>query len=118
MCCQLYTVHFNPIIYSLLGTQEEAEYESSFGHNFKMAPEFLLLCLLELTCFMFFLGCFPPAFCFHFILFIYLFNLFLAVLGLCCCARAFSSCSERGLLFVVVRWLLVAVASLVAEQRL
>ena len=27
--------------------------------------------------------------------------LFLAVLGLCCCARAFSSCSERGLLFIV-----------------
>ena len=23
---------------------------------------------------------------------------FLAALGLCCCARAFSSCSERGLL--------------------
>ena len=25
--------------------------------------------------------------------------LFLAVLGLCCCTRAFSSCGERGLLF-------------------
>ena len=34
--------------------------------------------------------------------FIYLFNLFLAALGLCCCPRAFSSCSEQGLLFVVV----------------
>ena len=56
------------------------------------------------------------------ILFIYFFNkfiyLFLAELGLCCWARAFSSCSERGLLFVVVRRLLIAVASLVAEQRL
>ena len=29
-----------------------------------------------------------------------------------CCARAFSSCGERGLLFVVVRRLLIAVASL------
>ena len=44
--------------------------------------------------------------------------LFLASLGLCCCVRAFSSCGERGLLFVVVRGLLVAVASLVAEHRL
>ena len=49
--------------------------------------------------------------------FIYLL-LFLAVLGLRCCARAFSSCGERGLLFVVVHRLLVAVASLVAEHRL
>ena len=36
--------------------------------------------------------------------------LFLAVLGLCCCARAFSSCGKWGLLFVVVRRLLVGVA--------
>ena len=52
-----------------------------------------------------------------FILF-FKFYLFLAVLGLCCCARAFSSCGERGLLFVVVHRLLVAVASLVAEHWL
>ena len=44
--------------------------------------------------------------------------LFLAVLGLCCCAQAFASCGERGLLFVVVRGLLIAVASLVAEPGL
>ena len=49
--------------------------------------------------------------------FIYLY-LFLAALGLCCCARAFSSCGERGLLFVAVRGLLVAVASFVAEHGL
>ena len=48
-------------------------------------------------------------------LFINLFYLFLAALGLCC-AQAFSSCSERGLLFVAVRGLLIAVASLVAEH--
>ena len=42
----------------------------------------------------------------------------LAVLGLSCCAWAFSSCSERGLLFAVVLGLLIAVASLVAEHRL
>ena len=44
--------------------------------------------------------------------------LFLAALGLRCCARAFSACSERELLFVAVRGLLIAVASLVAEHRL
>ena len=44
--------------------------------------------------------------------------LFMAALGLCCCAWTFSSCGERGLLFVAVRGLLIAVASLVAEHRL
>ena len=56
-------------------------------------------------------------------LFIYLFvclfiYLFLAVLGLHGCMPAFSSCGERGLLFVVVCRLLTAVASLVAEHEL
>ena len=50
----------------------------------------------------------------HFLTFIYL---FLTVLGIHCCVWAFSSCSEQGLLFVVVRRL-IAVASLVAEHRL
>ena len=45
-----------------------------------------------------------------------LFILFLAALGLHCCAQAFSSCSEQGLLFVAVHGLLTAVASLVAEH--
>ena len=44
--------------------------------------------------------------------------LFLAVLGLRFCARAFSSCSERGLLFIAVRGPLTIAASLVAEHRL
>ena len=43
-------------------------------------------------------------------------NLFLAVLGLCCCVRPFSSCGERGLLFIAVRGLLIVVAPLVAEH--
>ena len=46
------------------------------------------------------------------------FFFFLAVLGLRCCTQAFSSCGERGLLFVAVRGLLIAVASLVVEQGL
>ena len=54
-------------------------------------------------------------FSFFFNKFIYL---FLAVLGLRCCARAFSSCGERGLLFVGVCVLLIAVASLVVEHGL
>ena len=37
------------------------------------------------------------------------------MLGLRCCTQAFSSCSERGLLFVAVRGLLIAVASLVVK---
>ena len=57
------------------------------------------------------------------ILFIYLFlinlfQLFLPVLGLCCCVRAFSSCVKQGLLFVAVHALLIAVASLVVEHGL
>ena len=42
----------------------------------------------------------------------------MAALGLRCCARALSGCGERGLLFVVVHGLLIAVASLVAEHGL
>ena len=38
--------------------------------------------------------------------------------GLRCCEQAFSSCRERGLLFVSVSGLLLAVSSLVAEHRL
>ena len=47
------------------------------------------------------------------LVFIYL---FLAVLGLRCCAWAFSS-SEWGLLFVAVCGLLTVAASLVVEHR-
>ena len=47
-----------------------------------------------------------------------LLSFFLAELGLRCYARAFSSCSEQGLLFIAVLRLLIAVASLVAEHGL
>ena len=53
----------------------------------------------------------------HFLKFNFIY-LFLVALCLCCCAWAFSSCSERGLLFVVVHGLLTAVAFLVAEHGL
>ena len=42
----------------------------------------------------------------------------MAALGLCCCARAFSSCGEWGLLFPVVCGLLTAMASLFEEHGL
>ena len=42
----------------------------------------------------------------------------MAVLGLRFCARAFSSCGERGPLFIVVRGPLTVAASLVVEHRL
>ena len=42
----------------------------------------------------------------------------MAVLGLRFCARAFSSCGERGPLFIAVRRSLIIAASLVAEHRL
>ena len=51
-------------------------------------------------------------------IFFYKFILFMAVLGLYCCTRCFSSCGKWGLLFVAVCRLLIAVASLVAEHRL
>ena len=42
----------------------------------------------------------------------------MAALGFRCYARAFSSCGERGLLFIEVLRLLIAMVSLVAEHGL
>ena len=53
-----------------------------------------------------------------FIIFKNFIYLFLAALDLRCCARAFSSCGEWELLFVVVCGLLIVVASLIVEHRL
>ena len=57
----------------------------------------------------------PYIYIYFFKLFIYL---FMAVLGLHFCARAFSSCSKRGPLFIAVRGPVTIAASLVAEQKL
>ena len=48
---------------------------------------------------------------------LFLFYLFLAALGLCCCAWAFSRCGEWWLLFVAVHGLLIVVASLCCGAR-
>ena len=55
-----------------------------------------------------------------FLIYIYinLFYLFLAALGLRCCAGAFSSCGVRGLLFLAVRGFLIVVASFVVAHGL
>ena len=56
-------------------------------------------------------------FCFVFFKYLFIY-LFMAVLALCFCARAFSSCGKRGPLFIAVRGPLTIAASLVAEHRL
>ena len=50
--------------------------------------------------------------------FFFNFYLFMAVLGLRFCARAFSSCGKWGPLFIAVRGPLTIAASVVAERRL
>ena len=68
--------------------------------------------------------CVNMSLCIHifFELFFFLINLFiylfLAELGLRCCTQAFSSCGERGLIFIAVHGLLIEMASLAVEHRL
>ena len=55
----------------------------------------------------------------YFLNFIYLFiYLFMAVLGLSFCVRAFSGCGKWGPLFIAVRGPLTIAVSPVAEHRL
>ena len=62
-----------------------------------------ILCNSRLCCpFFFFFFKNPPCLFFYFTLYLFIY-LFLAVLGLSFCARAFSSCGERGPLFIPVR---------------
>ena len=56
--------------------------------------------------------------CGEFVICFFIVDLVFIALDLHCCVRAFSSCSERGLLFGEVLRLLSVVASLVAEHRL
>ena len=67
--------------------------------------------------FFFFLNFFPFFLSFFFKKFLFIY-LFMAVLGLRFCVRAFSSCGKRGPLFITVRRPLTIAASLVAEHRL
>ena len=74
---------------------------------------FILLSIFSFTVPRLFFRLFLKLFFFN--KFIYL---FLSVLGLRCCTRAFSSCGKRGLHFVAVHGFLIAVASLVVGHRL
>ena len=56
--------------------------------------------------------------CFYLFIYIFIYFLFMAVLGLRFCARAFSSCGKWGPLLIAVRGPLTIAASLVAEHRL
>ena len=56
--------------------------------------------------------------CFFFFFYKFIYLFILPVLGLHFCARAFSSCSKRGSLFIAVRGPLTIAASPVAEHRL
>ena len=51
-------------------------------------------------------------------LYLFIYLLFMAVLGLRFCARAFFSCGKWGPLFIAMRGPLTIAASLVAEHRL
>ena len=62
-------------------------------------------------------GCYLTSL-FFFKSFLIIIYLFLAVLGLRFCARAFSSCGKRGPLFIAVRRPLTVAASPVAGHRL
>ena len=73
------------------------------------------LTIADFKCHLIYLFIYLFIFIFKMYLFIYL---FLVVSGLCYCARAFSSCGKQGLLFIVVRGLLIVVASLTVEHRL
>ena len=65
-----------------------------------------------------FRGLAPFFFFFNIYIFLNLFYLFMAVLGLRFCERAFSSCGKWGPLFIAVCGPLTIAASLLAERGL
>ena len=75
-----------------------------------------LLTLWGFPCMLFVV--FPLLLLIFFFVFNFFFNLFMAMLGLRFCARAFSNCGKWGPLFIAVHGPLTIAASLVAELRL
>ena len=125
MCtCRLKSAH--PLQYCNLSS---ASLPSNF-HAFKFTPAIVLLIrrvikpLRETNChykcdyLQLHLICIYVALFKSFFFFNKFIYLLLAALGLCCCARAFSSCGKRGPLPVSVHGPLIAVVSLVEEHRL
>ena len=93
-------------------------FDKSFANIFTqpMASLFILLIVSEQK-FLILIKSNLSSFFFLINLFIFIY-LFLAVLGLRFCARAFSNCGKRGPLFIAVRGPLTIVVSPVAEHRL
>ena len=104
----------NVVSHSGLAPALEKMYCALSGKRMHLCEMAQMIITSRLLCIIFFL-----LLCFvQFLKRIYFIYLFLAALDLRCCAQAFSSCSEQGLLFIGVHGLLTAVASLVAEHRL
>ena len=95
---------------------QPAECRCSWGHSGLLFFLFLIVTRIKWDCIY---NLWKNYFFLKAMLFICLFILlFMAVLGLRFCARAFSSCGKRGPLFIAVRGPLTIAASLVAEHRL
>ena len=101
-------------IVSDLTFRSQIHFEFIFVYGVRECSNFILFFFLNDTNYHFTIFIFFKEFLYFYYLFIYL---FLAVLGLRFCARAFSSCGKRGPLFIAVRWPLTITASLVAEHR-
>ena len=106
-CCQKRLLQYLILKCKCISLFRTANEKALTGHNISLA--LCSVCTLSVS---------------HFI-YIYIFkliNLFTFYFWLCwvfaVAHRLFSSCCEQGLLFVAVRGLLIAVASLVAEHRL
>ena len=94
-----YSTQSLPSVFAVVGRGGEDKYNT---YNF-------ILWVTESYCWIFFFSRYS------FLIIIYL---FLAVLGLHFCARAFSSCGKQGPFFIAVHGALTIAASLVAEHRL
>ena len=89
-----------------------------FSQSHPLASVFLLQVTILNFVFIIILLLFQKSFSLFYVFLTKMLPFFLAALGLRCCVWAFPSCVERGLLFVVVCGLLIAVASLVVEHGL
>ena len=107
--CVVFSCHISFISFHLEQFLSLSSYFMTLAFKKNTDPYFVECPQFGLSCFLFFFN----------YLFIYLFiYLFMAVLGLHPCARALSSCGERGPLFTAVRRPLTIAASPVAEHRL
>ena len=118
--CMNYLFTSSHILYMSLKLKRVSCRQHIVGSIFKLIQPLSVIIYREFSPLMFnlifFLNFLNSFFFFNFG-FIYLF-IFMAVLGLRFCARAFSSCGKWGPFFIAVRGPLIIVAFLVAEHRL